>query len=89
MEVQADIIMKATKVNGVYNRDPAIHDDAVLYKELSYMQILEQGLGVMDSTAITLCMDNNLPIMVFNMTVEGNIRRVIEGDEIGTKVYTA
>ena len=89
MEVQADIIMKATKVDGVYTRDPAIHDDAVLYKELSYMQILEQGLGVMDSTAITLCMDNNLPIVVFNMTVEGNIRRVIEGDGIGTKVYTS
>ena len=89
MEVQADIIMKATKVDGVYTRDPAIHDDAVLYKELSYMQILEQGLGVMDSTAITLCMDNNLPIVVFNMTVEGNIRRVIEGDDIGTKVYTS
>ena len=89
MEVQAEIIMKATKVDGVFDRDPVKHDDAVLYKKLSYMQILEQGLGVMDSTAITLCMDNNLPIVVFNMTVEGNIRRVIVGDDIGTKVFTS
>ena len=89
MEVQAEIIMKATKEDGVFDRDPVNHDDAVLYKKLSYMQILEQGLGVMDSTAITLCMDNNLPIVVFNMTVEGNIRRVIVGDDIGTKVFTS
>ena len=88
-EIHADVILKATKVDGVFDRDPAKYDDAVMYKRLSYMQILERGLTIMDSTAVTLCMDNNLPIVVFNMTVEGNIRRVIEGADIGTRICTA
>lgn len=86
MEIGADIILKATKVDGVYDKDPAKHDDAVKFDEVSYIDVLSKGLKVMDSTAISLCMDNALPICVFNMNTEGNIMRVVSGETVGTTV---
>ncbi|MFT7624719.1 MAG: uridylate kinase [Myxococcota bacterium] len=86
METHSEVIMKATKVDGVYDKDPMKHDDAVFQTHLTYLQVLEQGLHVMDSTAISLCMDNDMPIIVFNLNEPGNIRRAIEGEEIGTMV---
>jgi uridylate kinase len=86
MEISAEVILKATKVDGVYTADPVKHKDAKLLTELSYLDVLQQKLKVMDSTAISLCMDNNLPIIVFNMLQKGNIRRVVEGEKIGTIV---
>jgi len=86
MEVGADIIMKATRVEGVYSEDPLVNPKAELFRELEYLDVLKKGLKVMDSTAISLCMDHGLPILVFNLTVEGNFRRAVVGDEIGTFV---
>ena len=86
MEIGADLIMKGTKVDGVYSADPVKDRHAVKYSALTYIDVLKKGLGVMDSTAISLCMDNNLPIVVFNLRVKGNIRKVIEGKKIGTLV---
>lgn len=86
MEINADIIMKATKVDGIYDKDPKIYPDAKLYTELSYMDVLSKGLKVMDSTAISLCMDNKLPIITFNLATPGNISKVIHGEKIGTIV---
>jgi uridylate kinase len=86
MEIGADIVMKATKVDGVYDKDPQKHKDARLYRRLSYMDVLNKNLEVMDSTAISLCRDNRLPILVFNMTKPGNIRRVVLGEPLGTMV---
>ncbi len=86
MEINAEVIMKATKVDGIYDKDPKEHSDAVLYPELTYMDVLQQGLKVMDSTAISLCMDNKLPIITFNLTKRGNIVRVVRGEPIGTIV---
>jgi uridylate kinase len=86
-EVGAEIILKATKVDGVYSADPKLHADATRFSDLSYDQFLRQGLKVMDATAVTLCMENSLPIMVFNMTVAGNIRRAVSGEPIGTLVH--
>lgn len=86
MEIGADVILKATKVDGVYDKDPAKHPDAKLYRHLSYLDVLQQGLQVMDATAISLCMDNKLPIVVFNMNEAGNIKRVVTGDGVGTRV---
>ena len=86
MEVNADILMKATKVDGVYDCDPVLNENAVLYKKISYIDILTKNLKVMDATAITLCRDNNLPMVVFNMQKKGNIRRIICGEKIGTYV---
>ena len=88
-EIDADVILKATKVDGVYDRDPAVHDDAIRFDSVSYMEVLQRGLKVMDSTAVSLCMDNEIPIVVFNLNDEGNIRRVLQGEEIGTRVYAA
>ena len=88
-EIQADVILKATKVDGVYDRDPALHDDAVLFDSVTYLEVLQRGLKVMDSTAVSLCMDNDIPIVVFNLSQEGNIKRVLLGEEIGTRVYSA
>ena len=88
-EIHADVILKGTKVDGVYNKDPAKNDDAVKYTTLEHRQILEQGLRVMDATAASLCMDNNLPIIVFNLAEEGNILRVVSGDSVGTLIQTA
>ncbi|MEA2697053.1 MAG: uridylate kinase [Myxococcales bacterium] len=86
MEIGADIVMKATKVDGVYDKDPVKHKDARMFRRLSYLDVLNRNLGVMDSTAISLCRDNNLPILVFNMTHPGNIRRVLLGEPLGTMV---
>ena len=86
MEINADIIMKATKVDGVYDCDPVKNKNAVMYKNISYIDVLTKNLKVMDATAISLCRDNNLPIIVFNMQKKGNIRRAICGEKIGTYV---
>ncbi len=86
MEIQADIIIKATKVDGVYDRDPLKYDDAVKYDELTYLHVLQKGLKVMDATAISLCMDNHLPILVFSLTKKGNIKKAVCGESIGTFV---
>ena len=86
VEVGCEAILKATKVDGIYTADPKKHADAERFSELDYLQVLQLGLEVMDSTALTLCMDNDLPIIVFDMNVPGNIRRVVLGDNIGTVV---
>jgi len=86
MEINAEVILKATKVDGIYDKDPMVHKDAVLFEKLSYIEVLNKGLKVMDSTAISLCMDNNLPIITFNLTKSGNIARVVKGEKIGTIV---
>jgi uridylate kinase len=86
MEIKADAILKATKVDGVYDADPMKVPDAKKYSTLTYMDVLRQGLKVMDSTAISLCKDNNLPIIVFNLNQRGNIRRVVLGEKIGSLV---
>ena len=87
LEIKADIILKATKVDGVYSADPVKDTTAELFNEITYRQVLEKELKVMDASAISLCMDNNLPIIVFNMREPGNIRRVVMGEVgVGTKV---
>jgi uridylate kinase len=86
MEIGAEVILKATKVDGVYNADPVKHKDAVKYSTLTYLDVLKMGLQVMDATATSLCMDNNLPIVVFDLTRRGNIKRVVLGEPIGTIV---
>jgi len=86
IEIGADAILKATKVDGVYDRDPVKDKKAKKFKRLRYIDVLKKGLQVMDATAVTLCMDNHLPIVVFNLTKLGNIRRVIMGDNIGTHI---
>lgn len=86
MEIQADVIMKATKVDGVYNADPVKNRSAIMFKKISYIDVLTKNLKVMDSTAITLCRDNSLPIIVFNLQKKGNIRSVVCGKKIGTYV---
>jgi uridylate kinase len=87
MEIKADVILKATKVDGIYDADPVKVATAKMYSKISYIDVLTQGLGVMDSTAISLCKDNGVPIIVFNIRTRGNIRRVIEGEKIGSLVY--
>ncbi|SDL04314.1 uridylate kinase [Maridesulfovibrio ferrireducens] len=87
MELKAEAIIKATKVDGVYDKDPMKHSDAVKFESITYIETLEKRLGVMDSTAISLAMDNNLPIIVFNLFEEGNITRVVKGEKIGTIVH--
>jgi uridylate kinase len=86
MEIKADVIMKATKVDGVYDCDPIKYKNAVMFKNISYIDILTKNLKVMDATAISLCKDNCLPIVVFNLQKKGNIRRAICGEKIGTYV---
>ena len=86
LEIGADLILKATKVDGVYDKDPMKHKDAVRFKELTYMEVLQKELKIMDATAISLCMQGNIPIIVFNLFERGNIKKVIMGKEIGTKV---
>jgi uridylate kinase len=86
MEMKADVILKGTKVDGIYTADPMIDKAATKYQEISYLKVLEQGLKVMDATAISLCMDNRLPIVVFNLRTAGNLKRVIMGEPIGTTV---
>jgi uridylate kinase len=86
MEIKADVILKATKVDGIYDADPMVKTDATRFDRISYQQVLEQGLKVMDATAISLCMDNRLPIVVFNLRTPGNITRAITGEPIGSLV---
>ncbi len=86
MEINADVILKGTKVDGVYDRDPVKDSGAVRYDKLSYLDVLKSGLKVMDTTAISLCMDNKLPIVVFNVKQTGNLVRVVNGENIGTTV---
>jgi uridylate kinase len=86
MEIRADVIMKATKVDGIYSADPLKDPSATRYDTISYLQALEQRLQVMDATAISLCMDNQLPILVFNLRTAGNLRRAVMGDPVGSVV---
>jgi uridylate kinase len=86
VEIEADVIVKATKVDGVYDSDPVKNPDAKKYNQISYMDVLKEGLKVMDSTATSLCMDNGLPIIVFSLMKKGNIKKVLEGKKIGTLV---
>ena len=86
MEMKADVILKATKVDGIYNADPMLHPDASRYERISYLQVLEQGLKVMDATAISLCKDNKLPIIVYDLKSSGTLRRIVQGEKVGTMV---
>jgi uridylate kinase len=86
MEMRADVILKGTKVDGIYSADPMIDKTAERYTTISYLQVLERGLKVMDATAISLCMDNKLPIVVYNLREPGNLRRVVCGEPVGTTV---
>jgi len=86
MEMRADVILKGTKVDGIYTADPMIDKTATKYDDISFMNVLERRLKVMDATAISLCMDNKLPIVVFNLRTPGNVRRVIMGEPVGTTV---
>ncbi len=86
LEIKADVLLKATKVEGIYNADPVITKDAVKFEQITYMEILRLGLKVMDSTAVSLCKDNNLPMIIFNMNRPGNILRVVSGEKVGSLV---
>jgi uridylate kinase len=86
LEIKAQIIAKATKVNGVYDKDPLKFDDAVMYHEIGYTEVLSRSLGVMDATSIAMCRDNKLPIVVFNLNVNGNIMRMSMGESVGTVI---
>jgi uridylate kinase len=86
IEIKADAILKGTKVDGVYDDDPRKNPKAKMFERLSYLEVLNRGLRVMDTTAVTLCMENKLPIVVFNLTKHGNLKRVLLGENIGTKV---
>lgn len=85
-EINAEVVLKATNVDGIYDKDPKKHDDAKMIKEITYIDVLNKKLNVMDSTATSLCMDNNIPIIVYNMNVKGNLEKVITGKKIGTIV---
>jgi len=86
MEIKADAILKATKVDGIYDADPVLVKDATKFDTISYLEVLKRGLKVMDSTAISLCRDNNLPIIIFNLNQRGNIQRVVMGEKVGSLV---
>ncbi len=86
MEIKAEVILKATKVDGVYDADPKKVPDAKMFAQINYLDVLSRGLAVMDTTAISLCMDNSLPIIVFNLNVPGNLKRVILGEKVGSLV---
>ena len=86
MEIRAEVILKATKVDGIFTADPHLDPQATRLDSVSYLQVLEQQLRVMDATAISLCMDNDLPIVVFNLRVHGNIRRAVLGEQVGSVV---
>ncbi len=85
-EIKADVLLKATKVDGIYDKDPVKHPDAKLLREISYLDVINKGLKVMDHTALTLCMENKLPIIVFNIKKKGNIMKILLGEPIGSKV---
>jgi uridylate kinase len=86
MEIKAEVILKATKVDGIYDADPKKVPDAKFLSEIRYIDVLSRGLGVMDTTAISLCMDNSLPIIVFNLNVSGNLKRIVLGEKVGSLV---
>ena len=86
MEIKAEVILKATKVDGVYDADPKKVPEARKFDEITYLDVLSRGLAVMDTTAISLCMDNRLPIIVFNLNVPGNLKRVVQGEKVGSLV---
>ena len=86
IEIKADAVLKATKVDGVYTADPVKHEDAEKYSEITYNEVLEKNLNVMDATAITLCRENNIPILVFKLLEKGNLKKVVLGEKIGTIV---
>ena len=85
-ELDVDCLMKATKVDGVYDSDPKTNPDAKRFDRISYMEVLNRGLNVMDATATSLCMDNNVPMIVFDLTRRGNIQRALMGEDVGTTV---
>ncbi|WP_020676544.1 UMP kinase [Geopsychrobacter electrodiphilus] len=89
MEIGAEVILKATKVDGIYSADPATDENAIKYDDLTYLEVLQMGLQVMDATATSLCMDNNLPMIIFDLTRSGNIMKVVCGESIGTIVTGA
>lgn len=86
IEINAEVVAKATKVDGIYDKDPVKNSDAVRYQKISYAEVLNKNLKVMDATAISLCLENKLPIIVFNSLEEGNIKKMVLGEDIGTKV---
>lgn len=86
MEIHADVLLKGTKVDAVYDSDPVKNKDAKPFREIAFMDVLQKGLKVMDAAAISLCMDNNLPIVVFNIGIDGNLRKIVTGDTVGTLV---
>jgi uridylate kinase len=86
IEINAEIILKATKVDGIYDKDPLKHDTARKYTEITYLEVLNKGLKVMDATAVSLCMDNSLPMIIFSLTTCGNIKKVLLGERIGTTI---
>jgi uridylate kinase len=88
MEIKADVVMKATKVDGIYDADPVTVKDAKMFDQITYLDVLKKGLKVMDATAIALCRENNLPIVIFNLNRPGNIQRVVSGEKIGSLVST-
>jgi uridylate kinase len=89
MEIKADVILKATRVDGIYDADPEKVPGAKMFERITYIDVLQKGLSVMDNTAISLCMDNKMPIVVFNMNVPGNIQRVVMGEKVGSTVSPA
>jgi len=89
MEIKAQVILKATRVDGIYDADPEKVADAKFFERITYLDVLKRGLAVMDATAISLCMDNNMPIVVFNMNVPGNLKRVVTGERVGSVVAAA
>jgi uridylate kinase len=89
MEIKAQVILKATRVDGIYDADPEKVKTAKMFEHITYLDVLQKGLSVMDSTAISLCMDNKMPIVVFNMNVPGNLRRVVVGERVGSTVTAA
>ena len=87
LEIRAEVIAKATRVDGVYDKDPLQFPDAVMYREVSYLEVLSKSLAVMDATSIAMCRDNQLPIIVFNLNTSGNIMRMAMGEPIGTLIH--
>ena len=87
LEIKAEVIAKATRVDGVYDKDPLKHSDAVKFEKVTYLEVLSKGLGVMDATSIAMCRDNRLPIIVFNLNTHGNIMRMTAGETVGTLIH--
>lgn len=88
LQIGADVVLKGTKVDGIYDKDPVKHNNAKMFGELTYMEVIQKELNVMDTTAISLCMQSGIPIVVFNLFKPGNMRKVVRGESIGTKVWS-